>query len=152
MLAITIYEKSRTFAVEAGKIIIAISIVLWVAASYGPGDKIRNAGKYVLEMENGNTQDPDRFKSKVESFKLENSYAGIFGKFIEPVIEPLGYDWKIGIALVTSFAAREVFVGTMATIYSIGTEDEGTIKSRMKDEKDPETGKPRIPQLSPFHS
>jgi ferrous iron transport protein B len=80
---------------------------------------------------------------KVESVRLENSFAGLFGKFIEPAIKPLGYDWKIGIALITSFAAREVFVGTMATIYSIGSEDVGTIKSRMKKEVDPDTGEPR---------
>lgn len=81
------------------------------------------------------------FEAKVSAFKLENSFAGIFGKTLEPVIKPLGYDWKIGIALVTSFAAREVFVGTMATIYSIGSDEESTIKSRMNAEINPGTGK-----------
>ena len=78
------------------------------------------------------------------SYKLEVSYAGILGKSIEPVIRPLGYDWKIGIALITSFAAREVFVGTISTIYSIGADDadEATIKSRLKKEKNPDTGLP----------
>ena len=66
----------------------------------------------------------------------------MFGKFIEPAIEPLGYDWKIGIALITSFAAREVFVGTISTIYSIGAdeEDELTIKEKLSKEVNPKTG------------
>jgi ferrous iron transport protein B len=85
------------------------------------------------------------YNDHLAAYKLEHSYAGIIGKAIEPVIRPLGYDWKIGIALVTSFAAREVFVGTMATIYSLGsTEDQPTIKSRLKSEIDPTTGKQRF--------
>jgi ferrous iron transport protein B len=141
-VGLTIYEKSMTFTVEAGKIILAISIVLWVAASFGPGDKIKNAEQYVSEQVNKDEIGEKAFDAKVDAFKLENSFAGIFGKFLEPVIRPLGYDWKIGIALVTSFAAREVFVGTMATIYSIGSEDESTIKSRMAAEINPRTGGP----------
>lgn len=141
-VGLTIYEKSKAFTVEAGKIILAISIILWVAASFGPGDKMVNAEKYVSESFNRNEIGDEAFKAKVEAFKLENSFAGIFGKALEPVIRPLGYDWKIGIALVTSFAAREVFVGTMATIYSIGSEDESTIKSRMRAEINPRTGGP----------
>ena len=142
-VGITIYEKSSAFALEAGKIILAISIILWVAASYGPGDKIKNADKYVSESINKNTISDKEYEAKVNAFKLENSFAGIFGKVLEPAIKPLGYDWKIGIALVTSFAAREVFVGTMATIYSIGSEEESTIKSRMAAEINPDTGGPR---------
>ncbi|MCG8308320.1 MAG: ferrous iron transport protein B [Cytophagales bacterium] len=139
-VGITIYEKSSTFALEAGKIILAISIILWVAASYGPGDKVENAESYVsASLKDGNIDEKD-FEAKVDAFKLENSFAGIFGKALEPAIKPLGYDWKIGIALVTSFAAREVFVGTMATIYSIGSEEESTIKSRMAAEINPDTG------------
>ena len=139
-VGITIYEKSSTFALEAGKIILAISIILWVAASYGPGDKVENAESYVsASLKNSNIDEKD-FEAKVDAFKLENSFAGIFGKALEPAIKPLGYDWKIGIALVTSFAAREVFVGTMATIYSIGSEEESTIKSRMAAEINPDTG------------
>ena len=141
-VGITIFEKSKTFTLEAGKIILAISIILWVAASFGPGDKLKNAEAYVTESLHGETIPPEEFKSKVDAFKLENSFAGIFGKTLEPAIRPLGYDWKIGIALVTSFAAREVFVGTMATIYSIGSEEESTIKSRMRAEINPETGGP----------
>ncbi len=141
-VGITIYDKSKTFAVQAGRIILTISIVLWVAATFGPGDKIKNAEKYVRESLNGQEISADEFDAKVGAFKLEHSYAGLFGKTLEPVIKPLGYDWKIGIALVTSFAAREVFVGTMATIYSIGSKEESTIKSRMKEEINPDTGGP----------
>ena len=138
----TIYAKSKTFAFEAGKIILAISVILWVMASFGPGDKVKNAEQYVAEQHEAKPLNPVEFQRQVESFKLENSYAGKFGQLIEPVIKPLGYDWKIGIALITSFAAREVFVGTMATIYSIGADNQVTIKSRMKAEVNPETGLP----------
>ena len=141
-VGITIIEKSKAFTFEAGKIILAISIILWVAASYGPGDKIKDAESYVAESIKGEKISPDDLQTKIEAFKLENSFAGIFGKTLEPLIKPLGFDWKIGIALVTSFAAREVFVGTMATIYSIGSEEESTIKSRMKAEINPNTGGP----------
>ena len=142
-VGLTMVEKSKTFVFEAGKIILAISIVLWVLASYGPGDRLTNAASYVQAETNIAEESPE-FESRVEAYKLEHSYAGIFGKFIEPAIEPLGYDWKIGIALITSFAAREVFVGTMATIYSIGSVgDEATIKARMKKETNSKTGKPR---------
>ncbi len=143
-VGITMYEKSKAFVFEAGKIIFAISIILWVLASYGPGDYIQNAEQYVIEEQGSSAPlNAEDFEETVESFKLEHSYAGIFGKFIEPAIRPLGYDWKIGIALITSFAAREVFVGTMATIYSIGNvEDEATIKNRMKNEVD-SSGNPR---------
>ena len=139
----TIYEKSKTFVLEAGKIILAISIILWVLASYGPSDEMAKAEEKVQAMITAGQVQPENFESKVESYKLEHSYAGHFGKFIEPVIKPLGYDWKIGIALITSFAAREVFVGTMATIYSIGAdweESDNTIKARLKNEINPETG------------
>ncbi|GAA0891908.1 ferrous iron transport protein B [Fulvivirga kasyanovii] len=143
-VGLTMYEKSKTFVFEAGKIILAISIVLWVLASYGPGDKLERAEEIVAQTYSQENLTQEQLENKVESFKLENSYAGIFGKAIEPAIKPLGYDWKIGIALITSFAAREVFVGTMATIYSIGNvEDESTIKSRMRNEINPETGKKR---------
>lgn len=136
------YDKSMSFVLEAGKIILAISIVLWVLASYGPGDHIENAQNYVVAAQPA--LEGEALDQAVASYQLEHSYAGYLGKGIEPVIRPLGYDWKIGIALITSFAAREVFVGTMATIYSIGnTEDEVTIKTRMQNEVNVETGRPR---------
>lgn len=136
----TIYEKVKTFVFEAGKVIIAISIVLWVLSSYGPGDDFSNAEELVSQ-ENP-TLNVDDLQPKIAAYKLQHSYAGKFGQFIEPAIRPLGYDWKIGIALITSFAAREVFVGTMATIYSIGADvdDERTIKSRLNKEVNPVTG------------
>jgi ferrous iron transport protein B len=141
----TIVEKTKAFVFEAGKIILAISIVLWVLASYGPGDKMEKAREYVLEESANLRLTEQGLEDRVAAYKLEHSYAGIIGKGIEPVIRPLGFDWKIGIALITSFAAREVFVGTMATIYSIGSnEDQTTIKIRMKEEINPETGGPRF--------
>ncbi len=141
---ITIYEKTRTFVWEAGRIILAISIVLWVLASYGPSDKIKHAEKTVSEKYADQNLTEKQLNTKIASYKLENSYAGVFGKAIEPVIKPIGFDWKIGIALITSFAAREVFVGTMATIYSIEQADaETTIRRKMQNEINPETGGPR---------
>ena len=142
-VGITIWEKTMSFVVGAGKIILAISIVLWFAASYGPGDKMDSAESYVRQTQPQITTDTIAFNDAVSSRQLEVSYIGYAGKFIEPVISPLGYDWKIGIGLVSSFAAREVFVGTMATIYSVGSagEDEGTIKAKMAKEKYPD-GKP----------
>jgi ferrous iron transport protein B len=143
----TIVEKTKAFVIEAGKVIMAISIILWVLASYGPGDKIANARENVLAESQHLRLTEQGLEDRIAAYKLENSYAGVIGKAMEPVIRPLGYDWKIGIALITSFAAREVFVGTMATIYSIGSaggDDEATIKGRMKEEVNPETGGPRF--------
>jgi ferrous iron transport protein B len=146
----TILEKVKTFVFEAGKVIVAISIVLWVLASYGPGDQIERAEKVVIEQ--NPTLEQSHLDSKIASVRLENSYAGHFGKFIEPAIRPLGYDWKIGIALITSFAAREVFVGTVSTIYSIGedAENETTIKVRLRNEVNAETGKPTFSVATSF--
>jgi len=132
---ITVIEKTKTFVFEAGKIILAISIILWVLASYGPGDKFNNAESYV---ETTATQTTYERNDQIAAFKLEHSYIGVVGKAIEPLIKPLGYDWKVGIGLVASFAAREVFVGTLATIYSVGSANEGenieTIKTKMANE------------------
>lgn len=142
-VAITILNSTKAFVFEAGKIIVAISIVLWVLASYGPGDAIEQA-EIKVKAENP-TLSGIELDNKIASQKLENSYAGVFGKVIEPAIKPLGYDWKIGIALITSFAAREVFVGTMSTIYSLGGEvddENSTVMNRMRAEINPETGKP----------
>ncbi len=133
---INVFEKTKSFIFEAGKIILAISIVLWFLASNGPGEKFTNAAA-IVKNEVVNQQLPQsELDNKIASYKLEHSYIGIVGKTIEPVIKPLGYDWKIGIALVTSFAAREVFVGTLATIYSVGSssDEEETIKDKMRQE------------------
>jgi ferrous iron transport protein B len=136
----TVYESVKSFVLEAGKVILAISIILWVVSSYGPGDRMEQAEQQVVaEMSNHSEEEVN---AAVASARLENSYAGSFGRTIEPVIKPLGYDWKIGIALLASFAAREVFVGTMATIYSISgdSEDVLTVKQRLIQEKNPATG------------
>ncbi len=137
----TVVEKTKAFVFGAGKIILAISVVLWFLASNGP-DAFDKA-EAVFESENSNTES-DSYEAELASYKLENSYIGVMGKAMEPVIKPLGYDWKIGIALISSFAAREVFVGTLATIYSVGDDDEdnSTIKERMAAEINEDTGKP----------
>ena len=127
---------------EAGKIILAISILLWVLASYGPGNQMEVAAEKAA-IEAGKLQlDEVESDRLIQSYALEASYAGHFGKAIEPAIKPLGYDWKIGIALITSFAAREVFVGTLATIYSVGEEEETTLIEKMRAQKWPSTGLP----------
>jgi len=144
-VGLTIVAKTKTFVFEAGKIILAVSIVLWVLASYGPSRQMGQAESVVDAQIRNHVASPGNRESLLKAYRLEHSYAGIIGKAIEPAIAPLGYDWKIGIALITSFAAREVFVGTMATIYSVGnTEDQTTIKSRLKAEVNPETGGPRF--------
>ena len=140
-VGLTVWESVRSFVWEAGRVILAISIVLWVLASYGPGDAMQQAETRVRAQKPVITS--DELQNRIASERLEASYAGNFGHFIEPVIRPLGYDWKIGIALLSSFAAREVFVGTMSTIYSIGdgADDAGvTIRERLRQERNPETG------------
>ena len=140
-VAINVIEKTKAFIFGAGKIILAISIVLWFLASYGPGDKFKNAEKIIIEKNSTTPLNASELQNAVASQKLENSYIGIMGKTIEPVISPLGYDWKIGVAIISSFAAREVFVGTLATIYSVGDSDnDNTIKDKMQAEINPETG------------
>ena len=143
---ITVWQKVKAFVAEAGKIIMLISMVLWFAASYGPADLAQNkqpaaSTNKVLNVEQQNAQ------------KLENSFAGYLGKAIEPAIAPLGFDWKIGIALITSFAAREVFVGTMATIYSLNhhsDEVSQTLSERMRTEKNAKTGAPIYTMATSF--
>ena len=142
----TMYEKSKTFVLEAGKVIIAISIVLWVLATYGPGKRFDAIdAKYVaIEKTSTDSVQLASLERDKSAEKLENSYAGILGQSIEPAIKPLGFDWKIGISLITSFAAREAFVGTMSTIYSVdnGNDETATIRNKMRDAKNPETGLP----------
>ena len=184
----TVWEKTKSFVFGAGKIILAISIVLWFLGSNGYSEEFKNADEIVSErvettgfsqFNQSNIEEQLAYFSKnlkdsaaskgqhidattlaneiklkrndlsdkalqqeISSYKLENSYIGNLGKGIEPIVRPLGYDWKIGIAVLTSFAAREVFVGTLATIYSVGSDEEETIKNRMAAEVDPETRKP----------
>ena len=141
-VALTVLEKTKAFIFGAGKIILAISIVLWVLASYGPGEQFNNAESIIIEKYAHQNLSEDDLQHKIASHKLEHSFIGITGRAIEPAIRPLGYDWKIGIAIVSSFAAREVFVGTLATIYSVGSDDEETIKNRMAGEVNPILGGP----------
>jgi len=141
-VALTVIEKTKSFVFGAGKIILAISIVLWFLASYGPGEDFNNAEEIVTKEYASQDLSEDDLQHKIGSYKLEHSFIGITGRAIEPAIRPLGYDWKIGIALISSFAAREVFVGTLATIYSVGNDDEDTIKNRMAGEVNPILGGP----------
>jgi len=128
-VALTVWEKTRSFVTEAGKIILAISILLWIMASYGPGEEFQEAETIITQTYP--LLDEAQRDGKINAYKLEHSYIGILGKAIEPAIAPLGYDWKIGIALISSFAAREVFVGTLATIYNVESDGHETIKNRM---------------------
>ena len=180
----TVVEKTKSFVYGAGKIILAISIVLWFLGSSGFSDSFRNADEIVTQriaqkgfsagsqvymadkmeeyrasLEAPSTQmspqalqdslqafgsdlEDRAARQEVASFRLEHSLIGQMGKIIEPLVRPLGYDWKIGIAVITSFAAREVFVGTLATIYSVGSDEEETIKNRMAAEVRSDDGTP----------
>ncbi len=167
----TVLEKTKSFVFGAGKIILAISIILWFLGSNGSSDEFKNAETIVtnrveqegfstsseiyfethqngLDINASNASDQQKeleeraLAQEIAGYKLEHSYMGHMGKAIEPIVRPLGYDWKIGIAVITSFAAREVFVGTLATIYSVGNDEEETIKNRMAAEVNPRTQKP----------
>jgi len=140
----TMIQKAGIFVRDAGKVIIVISILLWFLSSYGPSapmqkvnenyaaQKLVLANNEALQSNNENTKTLKQIEKQYSSEKLENSYAGILGKKLEPLIEPMGFDWKIGIALVTSFAAREVFVGTMATLYSVEESDNSSLREKLK--------------------
>jgi len=136
---IRVWSNSKSFVVNAGKIIIATSIVLFVLATNG-GDNFKNAEKIVSE--NSKAENKESLEQEIATYQLENSYLGNIGKAIEPSIRPLGYDWKIGIAIITSLAAREVFVGTISTIYNINSDEYLTIKNKLANEVNPKTGLP----------
>jgi ferrous iron transport protein B len=141
----TMVEKARVFVWDAGKIIIVISIILWFLASFGPGDSMQQVKDKYANTAVTQNMTKTQIDQSQQSDLLLNSYAGRLGHFIEPVIQPLGFDWKIGICLITSFAAREVFVGTMSTIYNVGSHEEvdyQQLKGRMLKEINPKTGKP----------
>ncbi|HYJ39047.1 MAG TPA: ferrous iron transport protein B [Chitinophagaceae bacterium] len=140
-ILVTMVQKAKIFVFDAGRVIMVISLLLWALSSFGPSKKMEEVeAKYAQQV----SLHPEREKEFAQQKKtslLENSYAGILGKSIEPVIKPLGYDWKIGIALITSFAAREVFVGTMATLYSVGDDDTGEslmLRDKMRQAKKPD--------------
>ena len=122
----TMVNKAKIFVTDAGKVIMVISLILWALSTFGPERSSTIEEKYKLEIAK-NPAAADSLQTALNTAKLENSYAGILGRSIEPAIQPLGYDWRIGIALITSFAAREVFVGTMATLYSVGEDDQGLL-------------------------
>lgn len=142
-IGLTVWEKVKTFSLEAGRVILIISVALWFLVSYGLPGAFEQAEQEALVTATTLDLDAEATENLIAAKRMEASYAGRFGKAIEPAIEPLGYDWKIGIALLTSFAAREVFIGTMATIYSMGDDDdEVRIQEKMALEKDPITGQP----------
>jgi ferrous iron transport protein B len=144
-VGLVIFDKVKLFLLDAGKIILAISVILWFLSSHAPGNRLDTIDKKYESPEMVLKYSNQEREVISASEKLEASYAGILGKAIEPAIAPLGFDWKIGIALVTSFAAREVFVGTMATIYSVGnTDNTQTIRSKMTEEINPKTGLPQF--------
>jgi ferrous iron transport protein B len=128
----TMLSKARIFVTDAGKVIMVISLILWALCSFGPKQKMQTLSAQYEQLKAAPGADSVQLEQEYRSAKLQNSYAGIMGKSIEPAIAPLGYDWKIGIALITSFAAREVFVGTMATLYSVGSKDKGSLRLKEK--------------------
>jgi len=136
-VGLTVFNKVKVFIVGAGKIILAISIILWFLSNYSPTSDLTRIDIEFAKAINTTTNDSIKtiYTSQMRSAKLEASYIGHLGRAIEPFIKPLGYDWKIGIALITSFAAREVFVGTMSTIYGSTGNEEG-IRQKLMNEKD----------------
>lgn len=130
--AITMVEKARIFVFDAGKVIMLISLLLWFLSSYGPGDKMETVESKYGAMIAAAPAQADSLSKVQSAEQLKYSYAGILGQAIEPAIRPLGYDWKIGIALITSFAAREVFVGTMATLYSVEEDDDTSLREKLQ--------------------
>lgn len=143
----TMVEKAKIFVTDAGKVIVVISVILWFLASYGPASRMEplhaKYEKLIAAVPEGSPE-ADALDREFRSEKLSHSYAGILGHAIEPAIRPLGFDWKIGIALITSFAAREVFVGTMATLYSVGEnpdDNNATLREKMASAKWPD-GRP----------
>ena len=165
-VGLTIVEKVKAFIFQAGKVIVAISVLLWVLASYGPPGRQDAAERQVRQEHRRNLDEMmamgvhDGYNSYSESTepavaaaRLETSYAGTFGHLIEPAIRPLGFDWKIGIALLTSFAAREVFVGTMSTIYSVGQDaDAQTVQQKLAQERDPAVKSHFVPFFTPVRA
>ncbi|MCC2600600.1 ferrous iron transport protein B [Sphingobacterium sp. FBM7-1] len=146
-VGMNMWEKTSGFLFGAGKIILAMAIILWVLGNFGPNDKFRNAETYVQQA--NPTLSEEELGEEIASFRLEHSFLGYMGMGIEPLVRPLGYDWKMGIGLISSFAAREVFVGTMATVYSLGEEvdpdddeERETLLTRMRSEINRNTGQP----------
>jgi ferrous iron transport protein B len=131
-IAYTMVQKAKIFVFEAGKVIMVISLILWALSTYGPKSKMNSVHAKYETLAGQNPSQAGELAKQKNTELLENSFAGIMGKTIEPVIAPLGFDWKIGIALITSFAAREVFVGTMATLYSVEDDGKESLMLRQK--------------------
>ena len=131
-MVMTMIQKAKIFVTDAGKVIMLISLLLWFLSSYGPSERMKKVERNYNISVAANPLNQKQIERQYHTDKLANSYAGILGKSIEPAITPLGYDWKIGIALITSFAAREVFVGTMATLYSVETADDSSLRQKLK--------------------
>ena len=130
----TMVEKAKIFVFDAGKVIMMISLLLWALSTYGPANKMRAVTEKYQALTKANPEHASELNKHRKTELLQNSFAGTLGKAIEPAIRPLGFDWKIGIALITSFAAREVFVGTMATLYSVGEDaaaNSSTLRQKM---------------------
>ncbi len=142
-IGLNVLEKVKIFVLGAGKIILAISILLWFLATFGPNDRMETAVENLKLKTNFNQLHSEEQSDQIASERLANSYIGIIGKTIEPVIRPIGFDWKIGISLITSFAAREVFVGSLATIYAVHAdgEENKTLVKRLKNEMNPDGNK-----------
>ena len=140
-VGITMIEKAKIFITDAGRIIMVISLLLWFLSSFGPGNRMKDVEtKYAVLMQQ-QPQQKNILVRNLSAEKLQNSYAGILGQAIEPAIKPLGYDWKIGIAIITSFAAREVFVGTMATLYSVEENDNSSLREKLQAAKNEDGSK-----------
>jgi ferrous iron transport protein B len=137
-VGVTMIEKAKIFVTDAGKVIMIISLLLWFLSSYGPGNQIEKTTQKYAALEQVLPVKKDSLQKEYAAEKLQHSYAGILGKAIEPAIAPLGYDWKIGIALITSFAAREVFVGTMATLYSVEDSEDSSLRQKLAAAKHPD--------------
>ena len=142
---LTVYEKSKAFVVNAGKIIFFMTVLIWFLQTHGLSEKYRNAETHTQQMAAQYGWDEEQKEHYLLSYRTENSLLGNMGKFVEPVFRPLGYDWKISIAVLGSFAARETFVSTLATIYSLGEVDveEGeaeqrTVITRLQEEMRPD--------------
>lgn len=136
-ISLNVLEKVKVFVLQAGKVILAISIILWALATFGPSERMENVEKSLKKELSFQKLSKEEQQHRIASEKLANSYIGIIGKSIEPIIRPIGYDWKIGISLITSFAAREVFVGSLATIYAVQEdgEENKSLLNRLREEK-----------------
>ena len=137
-VGVTMVQKAKIFVTDAGKVIMVISLLLWFLSSYGPGDQMKKVEQTYVSQLAATPNNKAQIEKEYHTLKLENSYAGVLGKTIEPAIAPLGFDWKMGIAIVTSFAAREVFVGTMATLYSVEASDNSSLTEKLRAAKRPD--------------